>query len=88
MQRKEFIPTNAKKKIPACSLFIDKQMKWWDEKECIIQKESIIESTKLFEEYNPIDEYDEYSDEFQGSMKYKNCHNMISFDFTPKEFEQ
>lgn len=64
MQRKEFIPTNAKKKIPACSLFIDKQMKWWDEKECIIQKESIIESTKLFEEYNPIDEYDEYSDEF------------------------
>ena len=64
IQRKEFIPVNAKKKIPTCSLFIDKQMKWWNKKEYVIQKESIAESTELIEEYDPIDDYDEYSDDF------------------------
>ncbi len=62
--RAEFIPNNDKKKIPACNLFIDKQARWWDKNEHVIQKESITEATELIEEYNPTDEYDEYSDDF------------------------
>lgn len=67
IERGEFNPKNDRKKIPACTLFIDKHKRWWPNNEHVIQKESIVKTSELIEEYDPIDEYDEYLDDFEKS---------------------
>lgn len=66
--RKSYVPNNVKKAIPECTLFIDKQKKWWDkdefknrDKQFAIFKDK--PKPKFLEEYEQNDDYDDYDDE-------------------------